>query len=108
MSSLVEIEASFKNIPIVSSTQGSASGNGGSDEGLRIGGNKRIPRWVVRALVAVLITFVILLLLKPKFVLTTKYDAKANQCTTQVKYSRMFMGTLAGALGMYFIVKKYY
>ena len=49
----------------------------------------KIPKWGVRLGISLVISIVLIVLLKPKFVTTVVYDPKTNQCQLKTKNHRL-------------------
>ena len=85
MSSLKDIDAQFDNAKI-----------------------GKIPKWGIRLGISLIISIVLTVLLKPKFVTEVNYDPKTGQCQLKIKVPKVILGSLIATPIIYFLLQKYY
>ncbi len=68
----------------------------------------KIPKWGIRLGISLVISIVLIVLLKPKFVMEVKYDPKTGQCQLKTKVSKVILASAIATPLVYFLLQKYY
>ena len=89
---LADIDAEFKQ----DNRKGSSKGIGG------------LPKWSIRLFLAIVLSLVFTLVLKPRMIMVVEYDVKTNQCAMKVKGTKALQFALLASPLFYFLVGKYY
>lgn len=67
----------------------------------------RFPAWSVRLVVALVLSVVSILLLKPRFAADIEYDPKTNKCELKTRWKNVMYGSLVATAPFYFIIRRY-
>lgn len=67
-----------------------------------------LPKWAIRAFIAIALSVLFTLVLKPRMITEVEYDVKTNQCAMKVKATKALQFALIASPVFYYIVCKYY
>jgi hypothetical protein len=67
-----------------------------------------LPHWAKRYLLSLVISFAIILFVKPQAVTEVVYDVQKNQCGIRTDWSKVMLYSILFSAVMYLIIKKYY
>ena len=68
----------------------------------------KMPKWLLRVIVGFVLSLIVMIGFRPRFVTDTKYDSRNNSCKSTTRYGKAVLYSLISTLPMYFVLKKYF
>jgi hypothetical protein len=68
----------------------------------------KIPKWLLRIIIGFIISLILIVGFRPRFVTDTKYDSRNNVCKSTTRYGKAVLYSLILTAPMYFVLKKYF